>query len=309
MTPNSFPLSRTPFVALAFLVSAACHADTLVDETAAMSAEGRVSVSNVAGSVTVTGWERSEVRVSGELGENVEALDIESDGRNVTIEVRHDGDKRKGWDWGNRDHDATLTVRVPVRSTLEIDTVSATIEVSDHAGRQRISSVSGNIEMVLGEVESRVKSISGQIEARGRDVSIEAGLESVSGDVEVIGFRGDIELETVSGDIELSDARVRDSDVESVSGDIDLRLRLASNGELDIETVSGDVSIELDRPIDATVRAESYSGSIDDFFGIAPERTRKYGPPNRRLRAVSGSGSADVSVSTLSGDIRNRTRD
>ncbi|MEO1574172.1 MAG: DUF4097 family beta strand repeat-containing protein [Pseudomonadota bacterium] len=309
MNDSTLNFVRSTMIAAALCFSAATQAGTSVDDTAAMDSDGRVAIENLSGRVEVSGWDRSEVRVTGELGDDVEGLEIDSDGRNVTIEVRHSNSDRRKWDWRDNSRDATLEIRVPRRAALEVSTTSANIDVADHVGSQRIKSVSGSIDIVLSEVESQVKSISGQIEARGRDVSIDASLESVSGDVEVIGFRGDIELETVSGDIELRDARVKESDVESVSGDVDLRMRLAANGELDIETISGDVSIEFEGPVDATVRAESHSGDIDDFFGIQATRARKYGPPNRRLRATSGAGSADVSISTLSGDIRNRTRD
>ena len=75
-----------------------------------------------------------------------------------------------------------------------------------------------------------------------------------------------------------------------------------------METVSGDVSMEFDGVVNATVRVETHSGDIDDFFDVEAERTRRYGP-GRRLRASAGDGSAVVSISTLSGDVRNRTRD
>ncbi|MFK7886411.1 MAG: DUF4097 domain-containing protein [Gammaproteobacteria bacterium] len=298
---------KLPLALLCVGLCSTSAADKNIDETAKIAPEGRVRVSNVQGSVNVTGWDRNEVRVTGELGEGVERLDIESDGRNVSIEVTHP-DNGKRWDWSKNDRDAELDIRVPVRSRLEIDTTSADIEVGGHTGPQRIKSVSGSVELTLSEVEAIVKSISGSIEARGRDVSIDATLESVSGDVEVIGFRGDLEMESVSGDLELRDARLRDADFESVSGDVDLRFTLGSNGEMEIETISGDVSLEFEGVIDATIRVDTHSGSIDEFFGVEPERTRRYGP-GRRLRATSGEGNADVSVSTLSGDVRNRTRD
>lgn len=302
--------TRTFMTSAALLCCAMCAptwADKSIDESASIAPEGRVRIFNVSGSVDVVGWERSEVRVTGELGEGVERLDIESDGRNVSIEVTHP-DNGKGWDWRKSDRDANLKIRVPTRSQLEVATTSADIDINDHTGAQRIKSVSGSIELSLSQVEAIIKSISGNIEARGSDVNVEATLESVSGDVELIGFRGDLEMETVSGDVELRDARLRDGDFESVSGDVDLRFSLGSNGELDIETISGDVSLEFEGVIDATIRVDTHSGSIDEFFGVEAERTRRHGP-GRRLRATEGEGNADISVSTLSGDVRNRTRD
>jgi hypothetical protein len=56
------------------------------------------------------------------------------------------------------------------------------------------------------------------------------------------------------------------------------------------------------------MKVDSHSGDIDDFFGAEAQRTSKHGP-GRRLRATAGSGNAAVNISTLSGDVRNRTRD
>lgn len=306
-------MSNTTRIFLATLTALLCTpalAERAIDERVSMSPDGRVSVSNIAGSVTVTGWDRNEVEVTGELSEGVERVDVDTDGGNIVIEVvlKEHNKRDQRWNWNSNDKDAQLTVRVPRLVHLEVDTTSADIDISDHTGAQQIKSVSGEIELTLGEVEANVKSISGNIEARGRDVSIEALLESVSGDIELLGFRGDLESETVSGDIEIRDSRLRDGDFESVSGDIDLRLRLASNGRLEMETVSGDVSIEFDGVVDATVRVDTHSGDIDEFFGVEAERTRRFGP-GRRLRASTGEGSADIRISTLSGDVRNRTRD
>ena len=139
--------------------------------------------------------------------------------------MKDKGKRGKRWNWNSDDKDAHLTIRLPRRVQLEADTTSADIVVKDHAGSQVIKSVSGDIELTLGEVQSTVKSISGSIDARGRDVSIEAQLESVSGDIELLGFRGDLEAETVSGDIDVVDSRLRDGDFESVSGDVDLRVQ------------------------------------------------------------------------------------
>ena len=56
-----------------------------VDRTLDAAPDGDVDISNIAGSVTVQGWSRSEVEVTGTLGRNVEELIFERDGKNVTI--------------------------------------------------------------------------------------------------------------------------------------------------------------------------------------------------------------------------------
>lgn len=286
------------------------HAQTPVSERADMSPSGRVSVSNIAGQVTLRGWDRPEVELTGRLADDVERLDFDSDGRNVEIEVIYKQRRKKdhGWDWGRNDSNTVLDIKLPAGAELEVSTVSANINLDGHTGVQHIESVSGDIKLTLGESEADIQAVSGNISARGRDVNIEAELGSVSGDVKLVNFRGDLEIETVSGDIDLRNGVVRHAEFESVSGDIDISIRLAANGRLEMETVSGDIGLAFLGNVDARMRVNTHSGDIDSFFGQNAERTRRHGP-GKRLEASTGGASADISISTLSGDVRNRSRD
>ena len=51
-----------------------------VNRTVPADAAGEVEISNVSGTIDVRGWDRSEVQVTGELGDDVERLDVESSG-------------------------------------------------------------------------------------------------------------------------------------------------------------------------------------------------------------------------------------
>ena len=58
-----------------------------------MSPDGRVLVSNISGSVTVSGWDRPEVEVTGKLSDGVDRLLFEADGSDVIIEVMIEGQR------------------------------------------------------------------------------------------------------------------------------------------------------------------------------------------------------------------------
>ena len=68
------PGSWRPRLLLA--ASPASHAGTPINKRAAADPTGSVEVSNVSGTVTVTGWDRNEVEVTGELGEGTERLEF-----------------------------------------------------------------------------------------------------------------------------------------------------------------------------------------------------------------------------------------
>jgi len=278
---------------------------TPIDKEASMDPRGRVSVSNVSGKVDVEGWSRSELKLTGTLGDNVERLEFHEDDGDVHIEVVLKKGK-KGWNWRDRSGDSNLMLRIPEAARLSVDTVSADINVRDHLGSQALDSVSGDIEAVLGEEDCEVESVSGSVNLTGRDTDIELSAEAVSGDVRVSRFRGDIEAEAVSGDVIVRESHIGDGEFESVSGDIDLDITLDDSGSLEAESVSGSVSLRFEGSVNASFDIETHSGRIDDFWGNKARRTSEYGP-GRELSFSVGSGSAEVSIATLSGSVRNRS--
>ncbi len=59
-----------------------------IDETLDAAADGHVDISNIAGSVKVSGWSRNAVEVTGTLGPKVEELVFERDRDKITIKVK-----------------------------------------------------------------------------------------------------------------------------------------------------------------------------------------------------------------------------
>ena len=248
------------WVLLVGLVAGPALADRGIDETASAAPDGEVSVELIAGTITVIGWERSEVQVTGTVGDDVEAVEIDADRGNVSIEVelRDDDDDRRMNDAG-----ADLQIYVPVGSAVGVEAVSADITVRG----------------VEGEIE--IESVSGDLEFDGAASEIEAA--SVSGDIKIVSDRPvrEVECETVSGDIEFhAPLGAGDFSFESVSGDVELYLPGGTSAEFSLETFSGRIVNELGPSADerdhglgkhlefttgggdAQVEAESFSGRI-----------------------------------------------
>ena len=292
--------------AFCLCVAGTSMADTTpIDKRADMDPRGRVSVSNVSGKVDVEGWDRAELVLTGTLGENVERLEFDADGSDVHIEVVLKKG-RKSWNWKDRSGDSDLRLQIPRAARLSVDTVSADITVRTHQGQQNLDSVSGDIDVHLGSEDSDIESVSGTIDIMGGDADIELSADAVSGNIRIRSFNGDLEAEAVSGDIILRESRIVDGDFESVSGDIDLEMSMSADGGLDIETVSGDVVLRFDGDVDASFQIDTHSGDIDEFWGNRAQRTSRYGP-GEELSFSVGSGGADVNITTLSGDIENRS--
>ena len=72
---------------LALATTVSVWAGETVDRTINVDADVEVDLENIAGSVEVEGWDRNEVRIVAELGDDTEGMDIEADSGEVRIEV------------------------------------------------------------------------------------------------------------------------------------------------------------------------------------------------------------------------------
>jgi DUF4097 and DUF4098 domain-containing protein YvlB len=268
---------------------------TDVDKTVEATSDGQVDVSNIAGSVTVTGWKQNSVRVTGTLGKNVEELVLESDGDKVLIKVK----VAKG---GNRSIDTDLVINVPRNSSLDVGTVSALIEVSDVLGEQSLHTVSGDVTTQQTDANLSAESVSGVVRITGNKSDGDVSASSVSGDVYLSRVSGEVKATSVSGDLEVTQGSFARANLETVNGDIEFKSELRKGGKLVIDTVNGDVDVDFNGDVSANFDIDTFNGVIRNCFGPKAERTSKYSP-GRELLFTEGGGDGRVVISTLNGRI------
>lgn len=267
-----------------------------INESMDADADGTVSVSNIAGSVDVQGWSRNQVEVTGELGDDVEELIFERDGDEIEIKVKT---RRRG----SHDIDSDLVIKVPENSSLEVNTVSADIDVADVTGEQSLESVSGDIATEAHASDIDVNSVSGDLEVEGDNQSMRSRLSSVSGDIDTENLSGEIGVESVSGDLVVVSGVFDRASLGTVNGDIVFQAQLLDNGRLDVETVNGSVDIEFAGEVSARFDIETFNGDIRNCFGPKAVRVSEYGPGSE-LTFTEGGGSGRVTIETLNGDLR-----
>lgn len=290
---------KTVLLTLAALLtgSLAASSQTTVEQTRPLSPNGTVEIENLAGSVTVMGWDRNEVRVSGQLGRDVVGLEVDGDGDEVDIEVEVSNFKNKSRG-GLESH---IEVQVPRGANVSVETLSADVEVADFGGRLELESMSGNFR-VAGEVQAAVlESVSGNIRLDGNRTRVDA--ESVSGDVTLSGVAESVDVETVSGNVDVGASSVRNASLTSVNGRIEFNGVLASDARLDVEAHSSNVVVTLPETTSATFDLGTFSGEITNDFGATAKSGQGF-LPGRRLEFTLGSGDASVSVECFSGNIR-----
>lgn len=296
------PLSPTR-TALALAALAACgtaFAQSPIDETRSVSATAKIEVSNIKGSVTLTAWDKPEVRVVGTLGAGAKRLAVEGGGDHLAIKV--EPPDRQGWfTWGadTRMGETVLDIKVPREAELKIEVVSADVTVSGVAGRALdVDGVSGKLHLDSGAKEVNVDSVSGDIDLAGS--ATRAHVETVSGNIRARGLGGQLKFETVSGDIDAQNAGYSEVNAGTVSGDITISGKPEGSARVEVESMSGSVHLRVPADLSARLSASSFSGRIRSDFGSVKEP--EHGPGSS-LDASAGSGAGQVKLESFSGDI------
>jgi DUF4097 and DUF4098 domain-containing protein YvlB len=266
-----------------------------VDKSMDAAKDGHVDIYNTAGTITVNGWSRDTVQVTGELGDDVEELVFERDGNNIIIRVKVPHNH-------GRDIDSDIKVQVPQGSSIDVSGVSADIDVEGVSGDQSLSTVSGDVAVddVAGNIEA--ESVSGDVDVTGSGATVDIAAATVSGDVFVTGLSGEVQAESVSGDVTIDGGAFDRAYFETVNGNLEFTAGLNKGGRLSAESVNGDVRILFGNDVSASFDLETFNGDIDVCFGPKPERTSRYAP-GLELSFTHGDADGRVSVETLNGGI------
>ncbi len=277
---------------LLMLASACAVAGQSVDKSWDIDANANISIENVAGSIEISGWDRNEAHLTGELGNSVEELQINATGAALQISVINRN---------QRNVDSTeLKLMVPKGASIDVSAVSADIDISGLDNEKlTANSVSGNVEVTALSRRVSIESVSGDLAFSGETARISA--ETVSGDMNLSGVSGEIEATTVSGDMELQAGMVNSVKLETVSGDMTAVVEVSGNGKLSAESMSGDVTILLPASQAGLFKAQSFSGRISTNFGSVEQA--KHGPGSH-LKHLAGNSGAEVRVESFSGNIK-----
>ncbi|MCG8466113.1 MAG: DUF4097 family beta strand repeat-containing protein [Xanthomonadales bacterium] len=281
-------------LALFFTGAAAADHDQAVNRTIEASADGEVRIENVSGTITVEGWDREEVQVTGTLEEGVERLEVDDEDGYIKIKVKV---RRSG-----RDKEADLLVKLPAASRVRISGIRTDIDVSDVTGPLRLNAISGDISVESRAESFQLETVSGDIRVEGSDKEARMTVESVSGEINVDDLDGEITGGTVSGDLGVRGGSVKRANLDTTSGDLTFATEIVEDGVYDFEAVNGDITLVTRGEPDARFDITSFNGEINNDYGPDPERVSEYGP-GVELQFTSGSGDAEVRINTLNGEI------
>ncbi|WP_394826352.1 DUF4097 family beta strand repeat-containing protein [Pendulispora albinea] len=244
-------------------------------DTRPAATHGVVTIETISGSVKVIGWGRSEVDVKSSADGDTQ-FSVQGDRTQI------------------RARSATLEVRVPAASALEVRGTNIDITIRDVTGAVRVDTASGDIAVSGAPTSISARTASGSVSID--TTSAQTTVRTINGDIRVRGARGTASIESVSGECTLSGGTFQHVDMRSTSGDLTFDGQLAGQGSFDVRSHSGDVSFLVPASTNGNFELRSFRGSISSQLGGV--RTG-----NGSLEFKAGSGGAVVRVQTFSGDI------
>ena len=292
-------LSITTALILAAITPISGNAGEAIDKSLKVQADGEVRISVVRGDIVIKSWDKTEVRVSGELDDATEQFIFETSGDRTIIKVEiNDGFFNKNW---NAD-DTELTIYVPKESSIDAGGVSTDFAISGVIGGLNSNSVSGDITVEGIQKLLDLQSVSGDIQVRKSQGKMQ--LASVSGDIDVSGKAHYFDATTVSGDIEADIGLANLINVSTVSGDIEIHFSLAEDGSLNARTVSGDQTLVFgSSTINAKFDINTGPGG-DIRNAITEHHSASSFIGSEKVKFKSGNGNGSVELDTMSGSIK-----
>ena len=266
-----------------------------VDEVRTIDPDGMVHVHCTRGDLSIIGWDRSEAQVTGKLDDLARNLQFEVQGDKTWIRVRMPDQNV------NRGDGADLVIHLPHNVHLQVEAVSADIELENMTGRLAVRTVSGDVSATgLGD-RIRINTTSG-------DVNLENGAGQVSimttsGDTTLKMAATHIQVDSVSGEIELELEGFDSVVTNTVSADLELSGRLNPAGLIESKSVNSAVELRLAAPVNARLDIRTGpGGEIDnELSDDAPRRLENRG---MALDATLGSGNGRINIITINGEIQ-----
>jgi DUF4097 and DUF4098 domain-containing protein YvlB len=217
---------------LAVLIALPAHAEVTQEfhKTVPLSADGRVSLSNINGDVEITGWNKNEVQIDAvKTAPDQQRLDearieVNAGSNSVKIETRYPSHHFAN----NNPASVHYTLHVPQNARLD------------------------KIDLVNGALD--VQRVSGEVNA-----------DLVNGKLRASDLAGTADLATVNGSVEAtytSLTNVRDIKLKSVNGSVNLLLPQSPNAEVSASTVNGSISTDFPLTVKGHWVGKNMSGTL-----------------------------------------------
>jgi DUF4097 and DUF4098 domain-containing protein YvlB len=195
--------------------------------------------------------------------------------------------------------DYRLTVPRWMAVNLSGSYLEATIEGT--SAEVTVETVHGNVRVVGGSGAVSLRSVMGEINIDKASGRVQA--TTVNEGIRVSNVTGDITAETTNGDVLIDNAQGASLEASTVNGDITFNGAVRDGGAYRLTTHSGDIRAGLGGAANATVFVRTFQGDFSSDFPIELPEGQSRDNSSKRFNFTLGSGSARIEVQSFNGDI------
>ena len=282
-----------------FIAAGLLMAQEKIERKFEISSGSKVEIDlNTGGSINITGWEQELVQVTAEVEYDINdyRIDFKERSSRLSIDVSYAGR-------GRHSGDVEITVYVPRRTDLELETMGGDITIDNiegeidgetMGGELDLSNLKGKIELTTmgGDIDVRDSDLDGEVKTMGgditfRDVSGDVEGSTMGGDVKYIGqgkrasqnTDREVRISTMGGEIKVDNAPAG-ANVSTMGGDI----KIGSAGKyVKAKTMGGDIEL---KEVDGGFKVSTMGGDVT---------AKMIGNPDK--------GDRDIDISSMGGDI------
>jgi DUF4097 and DUF4098 domain-containing protein YvlB len=164
-----------------------------------------------------------------------------------------------------------------------------------------VETVHGNVRVVGGSGAIAVRSVMGTITVDKASGRVQA--TTVNEGIRMTNVTGDMTAETTNGDIVVENAQTSNLEVSTVNGDVTFNGTVRDNGAYRFTTHSGDVRVGLGGAANATVFVRTFQGDFSTDLPVELPEGQSRDSGSKRFNFTLGTGSARIEVQSFNGDI------
>jgi hypothetical protein len=248
-----------------------------------------LAVSTDGGSIVVTGWDRSDVRVQASHSLRT----------NVTVTRSHGGERIDVEAAARRGPGGIVDYQISVPRTLglSLDGMYTDISVDGVSGSVDAETLQGDVTIKGGGGSVKASTTTGKLLVQGAQGKIDA--ETAAGEIRFLDVVGDVVAESAGGDILFENAKAASVDVGTTGGRIRYDGSMTKTGTYLFGSYGGPVTLVLPEGTAASMSLSTIHGSVLNNFSGQMERLKG----GERHKVDLNGGGAVVEVETFGGRI------
>ena len=164
-----------------------------------------------------------------------------------------------------------------------------------------VETVHGNVRVVGGSGAIVVRSVEGTITVEKASGKVQA--TTVNEGIRLSNVSGDMTAETTNGDIVIENAQTTSLEAATVNGDVTFNGTMRDSGTYRLTTHGGDIRVGLGGAPNATVFVRTFQGDFNADFPIQLPEGQTARSGSKRFNFTLGTGGARIELQSFNGDI------